>query len=420
MPGPELYSQFFSSSTITNIKDTTPPMLVNQDEVGCFTIQKTGRANQNEIWSNLFTKINRKLFEARYAGKNLQTSGSTFCAILYDPVTEIFSTANLGDSRAYCCLEEIAGEKRKFLISLTRDDDPNDPMVAAEYKRKGGHIVVDDRGRKYTTAPGAKGLLAMTASLGDDEIRPHIGTPLIFNFTIDEVAAAIRDRYQGEVALTKFFVASDGFCDVEKFFTQDRNPSAPFCQINILNISQEILDRAAPKVAKEFRKIAPDGLDYSKIARIFQEYERSHPQEEDLAPRLTTLARAIGSKDDITVGEVNLREFYKMLNRPPRKESAAQRHSEILLSFVCDGHGRNGHEVSQIIKQAVEEFVREQNAQCKIEDREVSENYNLYTSAMLQEAMNLDDEEDAYKPQPAARAASSQSLNPKNLQHHLT
>ncbi len=412
----KLYSQFFSSSTV--IKDDASAESMNQDACGCITVRKNEPLNSDEFWRELFAKINQKLSE-ELSTDIFANSGSTFCAILYNPTTQFISTANYGNSRAYCFMQEVIDYRKRFLVSLTVDDNPILPLVEEK------------------TAAQKDGA---TSDL-------HHIKPLILNFDINDIAASVQPFCRGDTALVKFYVASQGFCDVENFFTQENNPAAYFSQISSVKTTHEIESGRQVAPLKNFQTIKKDDIDYSRAVDIFKKYIAIHPSQKFTSSYFTDLAKEVGSKKDITVAEISLREFDRQLETQYGASNCSPDFSELLLTFVCDGHGDNGNNIARTIKEAVEEFAIEQNHLYSTQHPQVEESIisddTLFTSAMLREATLLKDEkevkeclqgkviyellEDAleddtsaiYPPQGTARATSFRSLTARNLQNHL-
>lgn len=360
-------SDFFSAYTLINEKNPRDQNTVNQDITSCHIIKTNNQTNHNEIWKKLFQKINDNLENARSSDPDLdiEASGSTISAILFEPDTLNFSTANIGDSRIYACFEETKGKKRKFLLALTRDDDPNDPNAAKEYRRMGGTIIEYTKSETVTRI-GVAGkskiaFLAMTASLGDYDVEDHIREPLILNFTLANIATAFAGY--GPLKLTGFFAASDGFCDIEKYLIQnsETNPSnfTPFYKIRHLGVNDikdndDLTLRVSDPANFYCQEVA--NIPFSAPTQQYLQENSQYLQQLNLPHLLTLLARVIGSKDDITVAFTDLEKFYSMAAES--KDAAAK---DMILSFVCDGHGPQGHLVAQIIADAVFEFVKEQN-----------------------------------------------------------
>ncbi len=376
-------SDFFSSHIITNIKNGHYQKQINQDTIGCHIIKINKPTNQNKIWQKLFKKINDELDKAELLDidLDLESGGSTFSAALFDPTTATFSTANIGDSRIYCCFNEIQGKKRKFLVTLTRDDDPNDPIVAKEYEEIDGKII-DRTINTSTTKKAVSGnkaikFLAVAASLADYDVENHIREPLILNFT-PESAAAVFSEYI-PLKLTGFFVASDGFCDVENYLIQD--PSAtpnnftPFYKICHLGLNKiprrdELANRVADQTDFNFQEVTRIPFSESTIKAI--KNKSKFLQQSDFPHLLANLARIIGSKDDITVAFTNLEKFYTMA-RP----SGGSSEKDMILSFVCDGHGPMGHKVAKIISDAISKFVEKHNSKPVKAVAEEAPNYKV-------------------------------------------
>lgn len=358
------YPNFFSSSTIKGVDASIP----NQDVAGCITIKKDGPTDQKKIWDDLFKKIRKKLSSATH----LKESRSKFCAILYDPVTQNFSTANLGDSRIYCLLKNTSRKKQEnFLISLTCNGIEDANLEDIGY---------DD---PFSELPKNKMMLRDFAK---------DGSPLILNFNLSKIIDLIPDPL-GSIELTEFFVASSGFRYFEKFFTKKNYSNAYFNKIYLLNIAEKKSPDPDPHIitTQSFEEIAGNCLNHSASMTISQENEISLPKK-DLTSYLANLARNLGSKDDITVGKIDLQKFYNAMYKNSGKPAT----DEIVLSFVCDGDGKDGHDLAYLIKEAIFDFALEQNnlyfAHRPFESEEISNN-SLFTHLLLQEA--AEDEEES-------------------------